>query len=85
MGVDPAQVTRWQKGQGIDHLNADRIDSLEHVMSMLLRMYAADAAELWLTATNGHLSNRRPIDLIRAGRAEEVLGGLRAEQAGSYA
>ena len=37
LGVSPAQVTRWRRGQGIDELNAERVDLLELVMSNLLR------------------------------------------------
>ena len=39
LGVSPAQVTRWRRGQGIDELNAERVDLLELVMSNLLRLY----------------------------------------------
>jgi hypothetical protein len=34
---------------------------------------------------NPHLGDRRPIDLIRDGRAEELMRAIRAERAGSFA
>jgi uncharacterized protein (DUF2384 family) len=85
LDVSPAQVTRWRRGQGIDELNAERVDLLELVMSNLLRLYPADAAEAWLHGVNPHLGDRRPLDLIRRGRAHELLDAIAAERAGSFA
>ena len=85
LGVSPAQVSRWQRGQGIDAVNAERVDLLEHVMSGLLRVYAPEAAERWLVGLNPQLGDRRPIDLIRAGRSRELLDAISAERAGAFA
>ncbi len=85
MEVSPAQVTRWRRGQGIDEANAQRVDLLEMVMSSLLRLYPPEAAEQWLHAFNPHLGDRRPIDLVRAGRSRELLDAIAQERAGSYA
>jgi uncharacterized protein (DUF2384 family) len=81
----PAQVTRWRRGQGIDELNAQRVDLLELVMSSLLRLYPSDTAEMWLFGLNPYLGGRRPIDLIRAGRARDLLDAIAQERAGSFA
>lgn len=85
LGVSPAQVTRWRNGQGIDAANAQRVDVLELVMSELLRLYAPEVAERWLEGFNPHLGDRRPIDVIRRGRADELLRAIAAARAGSYA
>jgi transcriptional regulator with XRE-family HTH domain len=85
LGVSPAQITRWKRGEGVDPINATKVDVLEMVMSSLLRLYPMDAAELWLMGVNAHLGDRRPIDLIRAGRAHDVIEAIAAAQAGSYA
>jgi uncharacterized protein (DUF2384 family) len=85
LGVSPAQVSRWRKGQGIDPENAERLDVLELVMSSLGRLYPREVAERWLFGLNPQLGFRRPIDVIRTGRAEELLAAIRAERAGSYA
>lgn len=85
LGVSPAQVTRWRHGGGIDLANAERVDLLELVLASLLRLYPADAAEQWLQGVNPHLGDRRPIDLVRAGRAEELLGAIGAERSGGFA
>ena len=85
LGVSRSQVTRWLKGAGIDPLNAEKIDLLELVVSNLLRLYESEVARAWLFGFNPHLGNRRPIDLVRAGKAEELLRAIRAERAGSFA
>lgn len=85
LDVSPAQVTRWRRGRGIDELNAQRVDLLELVMSSLLRLYSAETAERWLDGVNPHLGGRRPIDLIRAGHARELLDAIAQERAGSFA
>lgn len=85
LGVSPAQVTRWRRGQGIDEVNAQRVDLLELVMSSLLRLHSSDTAELWLTGLNPFLGGRRPIDLVRAGRARDLLDAITQEAAGSFA
>jgi transcriptional regulator with XRE-family HTH domain len=85
LGVSPAQVSRWKRGQGIDPVNAERLDLLELAFSALLRLYEPETAERWLYGRNPHLRNRRPIDLIRLGETPELLAALRQERAGSYA
>ena len=84
LGVNPAQVTRWRRGEGIDDVNAARVDLLELVMAQLLRLYPAEAAELWLVGMNPSLGGRRPVDLIRRGQAREVLDAIANERAGSF-
>jgi transcriptional regulator with XRE-family HTH domain len=85
LGVSPAQITRWRRGGGIDLANAERVDLLELVLASLLRLYPAEAAEQWLQGLNPHLGDCRPIDLVRAGRAQELLGAIAAERSGGYA
>jgi uncharacterized protein (DUF2384 family) len=85
LGVNRAQITRWLRGAGIDPLNAERIDLLDLVWSALLRIYERDAALSWLFGVNPRLGDRRPIDLVRAGRTEELMRAIRAERADSFA
>jgi transcriptional regulator with XRE-family HTH domain len=85
LGVSPAQVSRWRRGQGLDPENAERLDLLELVMSALGRLYERDVADQWLFGSNPQLRDRRPIDLVREGRTEELLAAIRAERAGSFA
>jgi transcriptional regulator with XRE-family HTH domain len=85
LGVSRSRVTRWLKGAGLDPLNAEKVDLLELVWGNLLRVYEPEAARAWLTGVNPHLGDRRPVDLIRAGRAEELMRAIRAERAESFA
>lgn len=83
--VSPAQVSRWRRGGGIDFVNAERVDLLELVVAKLQRLYAVDAAEEWLHGLNPHLGDRRPIDLVRTGKAQELLSAIDAERSGGFA
>ncbi len=85
LGVDPAQVTRWARGAGIDPENAERLDLLDLVLSFLARMYEPSVIEDWLFGLNPALGDRRPIDVIRARDLDAVLGAIRSEQGESYA
>jgi uncharacterized protein (DUF2384 family) len=85
LGVNAAQVTRWRRGEGIDDINAGRVDLLDLVMAHLLRLYSGAAAERWLVGMNPSLGGRRPIDLIRRDQSREVLDAIANEQAGSFA
>ena len=84
LGVSRSQVTRWLRGAGIDPLNAERVDLLELVWSNLLRIYEREAALAWLFGVNPLLGDRRPIDLIRLGRAEELMKAIRAERSDTF-
>jgi uncharacterized protein (DUF2384 family) len=85
LGVSRSQVTRWLRGAGIDPLNAEKVDLLELVWSSALRLYDREAALSWLFGVNPRLGDRRPIDLVRAGRAAELIQAIRAERADSFA
>lgn len=85
LGVSRSQVTRWLRGAGIDPLNAEKVDLLELVWSNVLRLYDRDAARAWLFGINPRLGDKRPIDLVRAGRAEELMRAIRAERSDSFA
>src|SRR5262249_30569145 len=80
----PPQHPR-QRRAGIDPLNAEKIGLLELVWSNLRRLYEADAARAWLFGLNPHLGDRRPIDVIRTGRVEELMRAIRAERADAFA
>lgn len=85
LGVSRSQVTRWLGGAGIDPLNAEKVDLLELVWSNVLRIYDRDAALAWLFGVNPLLGDRRPVDLIRLGRTEELMRAIRAERSDTFA
>ncbi len=85
LGVSRSQITRWLRGAGIDPLNAEKVDLLELVWANLLRLYDRDAALAWLFGINPLLGDRRPLDLIRLGRTEELMRAIRAERSDTFA
>jgi uncharacterized protein (DUF2384 family) len=85
LGVSRSQITRWLRGAGIDPLNAEKVDLLELVWANLLRLYEREAALAWLFGVNPLLDDRRPIDLIRLGRTEELMRAIRAERSDTFA
>ena len=56
----------------------------ELVWSNLLRLYEREAALAWLFGINPTLGDRRPIDLIRLGRTEELMRAIRAERSDAF-
>ena len=84
LGVSRSQVTRWLRGAGIDPLNAEKVDLLELVWSNVLRIYERDAALAWLFGVNPLLGDRRPVDLIRQGRTEDLMRAVRAERSDTF-
>ena len=83
--VNRSQITRWLRGADIDPLNAEKIDLLALVWANLLRIYQPDAARAWLLGVNPVLGDRRPIDLIRTARTEQLMRAIRAERADTFA
>jgi uncharacterized protein (DUF2384 family) len=55
------------------------------VWSNLLRLYEPEAARAWLLGVNPNLGDRRPVDLVRTGKTEELMRAIRAERADSFA
>jgi hypothetical protein len=51
----------------------------------VLRIYDPDAALAWLFGVNPLLGDRRPVDLIRLGRTEELMRAIRAERSDTFA
>lgn len=86
LGVDRAQVKRWREGRTAPGADAaDRLVGLDAVIE-LLHGYLEPASILkWLKGTNAHLSDRRPLDLLREGRLSEVIAAVEALKSGSYA
>ncbi|MDQ2625706.1 MAG: hypothetical protein M3Y90_01725 [Actinomycetota bacterium] len=76
LGVDPPQVARWQRGEKMGEVAAERVDLLELVMAHLLRHYPIETAERWLFGVNRSLGDRRPVDLIHGRETRDVLDAI---------
>ena len=83
LGVSRSRVTRWLRRR------RDRPDERREGRPARTRLVEPaarlrQAARSWLWGVNPQLGDRRPIDLVRAGRAE-LMRAIRAERADSFA
>jgi hypothetical protein len=85
VGVDPAQLTRWRRGQEPGDPAWDRLVDLFAVVAKLEGFYPAARIRLWLDGANAHLAGRSPLYLIRQGATGEVISAIHATKAGAYA
>lgn len=83
--VSTATVSRWSNGKGSPSLRTQTvIADLRYVVDRLSDFYTADEARLWLHSRHPLLGGERAIDLINAGRTEEVLTVIERLDAGAY-
>lgn len=85
IGVSSSRVSRWLRTEEPDPSSKRRLEGVEFILARLLEVFEKDTALKWLHGVNAHLNNRRPIDLMAAGRIAEVLGAIEAEETGAYA
>ncbi len=57
---------------------------LHQIVDRLSDFYTPDETRLWLDSRHPLLDNERAIDLINAGRTEEVLGAVERLDAAAY-
>lgn len=83
--VSPATVSRWTSGKAFPHPKTQLlISDLRYVVDRLAEFYTPEETRLWLYARHRLLSGERAIDLIHAGRADEVLAVIESLDAGTY-
>jgi uncharacterized protein (DUF2384 family) len=83
--VSPATVSRWTSGKAFPHPKTQLlISDLRYVVDRLAEFYSPEEARLWLYAKHRLLNGERPIDLIHAGRADEVLSVIESLDASTY-
>jgi uncharacterized protein (DUF2384 family) len=85
LGVDPAQLSRWRRGQEPSDPAWDRLVDLFAVVSKLEGFYSPARTRAWLEGINAHLGDRSPLYLIRHGETGEVISAIYATKAGAYA
>ena len=85
LGVERSTVSRWLRGALAEPRWVSRVDALEFVLAEARRVFGPAGAEKWLRGIEPRLGDRRPADLLRAGRVVEVLRALTEHHAGSYA
>ncbi|HLY55114.1 MAG TPA: helix-turn-helix transcriptional regulator [Stellaceae bacterium] len=83
--VSPATVSRWTAGTSSPHPRTQLlISDLRYVVDRLAELYDPEETRLWLYAKHRLLNGERAIDLIHAGRADEVLAVIESLDEGSY-
>jgi transcriptional regulator with XRE-family HTH domain len=83
--VSPATVSRWSSGKASPHPKTQLlISDLRYVVDRLADFYAPEETRLWLYSRHRLLNDERAIDLIHAGRTDEVLAAIESLDAGSY-
>jgi hypothetical protein len=83
--VDRSRITRWLANETPDRDNQAKVDALDFVISRLLQHFHPETARKWLFGVNGHLGNRRPIDLIAQNRVAEVIAAIAQDELGAFA
>jgi len=83
--VSRATVSRWSTGKSIPHPKTQTvIADLNYVVNRLADLYTPDESRLWLYSMHPMLGGERAIELIHAGRTEEVLEVIERLDAGAY-
>jgi transcriptional regulator with XRE-family HTH domain len=85
VAVSPATVSRWSSGKATPDLKTQTvIAELRYVVDRLAEFYTPDETRLWLHTSHPMLKGERAIDLINAGRTEEVLAVIDSLDSGAY-
>jgi transcriptional regulator with XRE-family HTH domain len=83
--VSPATVSRWTSGKASPHPKTQLlISDLRYVVDRLAEFYTPEETRLWLYAKHRLLNGERAIDLIHAGRADEVLNVIESLDQATY-
>jgi transcriptional regulator with XRE-family HTH domain len=83
--VSPATVSRWTSGASLPHPKTQLlISDLRYVVDRLAELYDAEETRVWLYSKHRLLHGERAIDLINAGRADEVLAVIESLNEGAY-
>jgi hypothetical protein len=86
LGVNRAQVKRWREGQTEPGPgNAERVIGLDAAVELLSGYLEPTSVAKWLMGHNAHLSDRRPVDLLREGNLSGVIAAIEALKSGAYA
>lgn len=83
--VSPATVSRWTSGTSFPHPKTQLlISDLRYVVDRLAELYDPEETRVWLYARHRLLGGERAIDLIHAGRTDEVLTIVESLNEGTY-
>ena len=81
----PQTVSRWRNGRSAPRPNSlARLLRLKWLTDQLGQVYDPDEARLWLFSPHRDMAGKRPVDLIRNGRIEDVLTIIDRLQTAAY-
>lgn len=83
LGVDPAQLVRWEHGQLPDARNRARLAALATAVGDLLERYEPSVIPGWFRAPSVE-GGRTPADLLREGSREALLSHVAAAVQGAF-
>jgi hypothetical protein len=74
LGTRPETVSRWNQGKAFPRSDAQRtLLDLEYIVEQLADFYEPQEARLWLYSRQKLLNGAIPADLIREGKAQDVI------------
>lgn len=83
--VSPATVSRWTSGTSLPHPKTQLlISDLRYLVDRLAEFYTPEETRIWLYSKHRLLGGERAIDLIHAGKADEVLAIIESLDGGAY-
>lgn len=86
LGVARSQPGKWLAGEERPNPRARRLlQDFDYVWARLTDERSPDVAELWLSSPNAFLNGATPITWMKTRGAEDVVGAIDAEEAGSFA
>ncbi len=86
LGVARSQPGKWLSGEENPNPRARRlIQDFDYVWSRLIDERPSETAAVWLSSPNAFLGGATPLVWLRTRGAEDVVGAIDAEEAGSYA
>jgi transcriptional regulator with XRE-family HTH domain len=73
-GVGQRQVQNWVSGSSRPSgATRDRLVDVHYIVRQLSEVYRPEGIEIWLHARNAGLRGERPLDMLVAGRFQEVV------------
>src|SRR5215218_6182668 len=72
LNVDRSRISRWRKGEATDAGVVERLVAVDAAIELLTGFLDERSIPKWLSGTNAHLGDRRPIDVLTQGRLSEV-------------
>jgi hypothetical protein len=85
LGIDPARLARWRRGESPDTAGEDRLSALCLVVEMLSGALSDSRIPKWLHGANAHLGDRTPLGVLRMGDLPAVTAAVRALESGAHA